>query len=424
VRVLLIAVLFAVLAAPAHAARPLSVGFLDGGFGGADAARLDDAVRVGSDIVRVPVSWAGVSPSKPSAPRDPADPAYRWAAPDAAIAAAQARGLQVLLSFTGAPRWAEGPGRRPKGILPGSWKPSAGATGDFVEAAARRYPTVRYVQVWNETNLDLYLAPQWRRGKPFAPVRYRQMLNASYAGLRRAGTGAKLVTAGTAPYGDPQRGGHRIMPARFWRIVLRRTVRFDILAHHPYAVAGPRRRALNRDDVAIPDMHKLTRLTRAAVRAGKLLPRKRKRFWVTEVSWDSKAPDPFGVPLARHARWLADAFYVLWKQGVDSVFWFQTRDAAPEPSYAATNQSGVFFADGRAKPAARAFAFPFACERSGGATRVWARAPAAGAVQIVRDGRTVKRLTAGSTRVVTARVRGRGTFRARSGGQLSISCRT
>ena len=303
-----------------------------------------------------------MAPTQPASPRDPADPAYDWAAIDAAVAAARARGLRLLLSIDGAPRWAQGSGR-PSSLYTTAWKPSARAAGYFAEALARRHPEVREIQLFNEPNLDRYLAPQWRRGKPFAPVRYRKMLNAAYAGLRRAGTGARLVTAGTAPYGDPGRGGHRIMPVRFWRIVFRKTVRFDILAHHPYAIDGPRRRALNRDDVAIPDMRKLTRLTRDAVRRHKLLPRARKRFWVTEMSWDSRPPDPHGVPAARHARWLADAFFVLWKQGVDTVLWFQTRDQAPVPSYAATNQSGVFLRDGRPKPAARAFAFPFSCER-------------------------------------------------------------
>ena len=419
VRILLLALLFALAATPAQAARPFDTGFFDDF---SQPERLEDAVKTGSSTVRVIVSWNGVARTRPAAPRNPADPAYDWSSVDATVAAVQARGLRVLLSLDRAPTWAEGSGRKPKDILTGSWKPSARAAGEFAEAAARRYPTVRYIQLWNEPNLDYYLAPQWRKGKPFAPVRYRQMLNAAYAGLRRAGTRAKLVTAGTAPYGDPERGGRRLMPARFWRVVLRRTVRFDILSHHPYAIDGPRRRALNRDDVAIPDMHKLTRLVRSAVRRGRLLPRKSKRFWVTEMSWDSKAPDPDGVPLARHARWLADAFFVLWKQGVDTVTWYQTRDQPPP--YPASNQGGVFFRDGRAKPAARAFAFPFSCERRGSRTRVWGKAPVSGTVQIRRNGRTIRSLRPGANRVFTRTVPGRGRFTARSGGDTSISCRT
>jgi hypothetical protein len=424
VRLLLAALFALVLAAPAQAARPLTTGFFDEAFGTADAARLDEAVASGAGIVRLTVTWSAVAPVKPRRQRDPADPVYRWGGVDAAVAAARARRLQVLLTVDRAPGWAEGGGRRAPQILAGSWKPSPAAVGAFVEAVGRRYPQVRFVQLWNEPNLAKYLAPQWSRGRLAGAARYRQMLNAAFAGLRRAGRRARLVTGGTAPYGDPDPGGARVMPVRFWRGVLQRRVRFDILAHHPYAVRGPRAHALNSGDVAVPDMGKLTRLVRQGTRSGKVLPRGRKRFWVTEMSWDSSPPDPNGIPAARHAAWLADAFYVLWKQGVDSVFWFQVRDAAPVPTYDATHQSGIYLRDGTPKLAQRAFAFPFACRRAGSRTLVWTRAPARGPVEI-RDaaGRVAGRLRAGADRIATGFVTGRGVLRARSAGTDSLPCR-
>jgi hypothetical protein len=249
------------------------------------------------------------------------------------------------------------------------------------------------------------------------------MLNAAFAGIRRASPDARLVTAGTAPFGDPVAGGRRTMPVRFWREVLRARVRFDILSHHPYGVGSPRRAAVNRDDASVPDVHKLTALVRGAVRRGTLLPRTGRRTWVTEVSWDSSPPDPDGVPAARHAAWLADALFVLWKQGVDTVAWFQIRDQEPDPSYAATNQSGIYLLDGTPKLAAQAFRFPFACERAGrGRVRVWTKAPAAGPVEVLDGDRVVARLRAGSSRVVTARLRGAAGLRARAGGSTSLPC--
>ena len=185
------------------------------------------------------------------------------------------------------------------------------------------------------------------------------------------------------------------MPARFVRemLCLRRS-RGRLRAHRELPVAGALRRprpppllrrrpdaasALNADDVSIPDIGKLTTLLRAAERTGGALPRKRHRMWVTEVSYDSSPPDPQGVPAAQHARFLEQAFYLLWKQGVDTITWFQIRDQLPQPSYAASSQSGIYFADGRAKPAQRAFRFPLVAERAGRASlRVWGRAPVAG----------------------------------------------
>jgi hypothetical protein len=86
-----------------------------------------------------------------------------------------------------------------------------------------------------------------------------------------------------------------------------------------------------------------------------------------------------------HARWLAEALYVLWRQGADTVLWFQVRDQAPRPSYAATSQSGILRRDGRPKPARRAFSFPFVARRGrDGRVGAWTLAPAGGTLAIER----------------------------------------
>ena len=455
----LVAATLVILAAPvaAQAARPLALGFLDGVFT-ADAPErgpwLQRAADSGSDIVRIEIGWR--ASGRPADPRDPADPAYDFARADAAIVDATSRGLRVLASFTGAPTWAEGPGR-PATAEAGTWKPDPAALQGYGAALARRYsgtfpdparpgrtlPRVDALQPWNEPNLDKYLAPQWSAGKPFAPAHYRRMLRAFADGVKSVRPSALVVSAGTAPFGDPSPGGHRIMPARFVRelLCLRRSkgrlrrasscparARFDVLAHHPYSVGRPTRRALNADDVSIPDIGKLTRLLRAAERLGTALPRTRHRMWVTEVSYDSSPPDPDGVPVARHARFLEQAFYLLWKQGVDTITWFQVRDQPPQPSYAASVQSGIYFADGRAKPARQAFRFPLVAQRDGReALRVWGRAPVAGSVRIQRRVgagwrlvRTV-RATRHGTFAVRIATRSRMTLRARVGADTSLA---
>ena len=279
---------------------------------------------------------------------------------------AQARGLKVLLTITGAPAWAEGPGR-PRTAAPGTWKPDPQALGDFAGAAARRYPGVRYWQIWNEPNLDNHLAPQWtrRNGRHVAAAaqQYRSMLNASYAAIKAVNPQNTVAVGGNAPYGDP-RGFGRTRPLTFWKEVLKRPTSFDVFAHHPYSTQGPRRHALNRNDVSVPDVVRLTRLVRSAVRRGLAKPRKSKPLWITEIGWDSNPPDPNGVPARRHAAWLADAFYVLWKQRAAKIVWTFVRDQAPTGGFDRTYQSGVFLQSGAPKLAQRAFAFPVACERA------------------------------------------------------------
>jgi hypothetical protein len=174
-------------------------------------------------------------------------------------------------------------------------------------------------------------------------------------------------------------------PARFVRELLRRPVHFEVLAHHPYSVGGPFRHALNADDVSLPDLGKLLRPLRAAERAGRALPARAPSACGSRGLLGQPPADPDGVPALVHARWLAEALYVLWRQGADAVLWFQVRDQAPRPSYAATSQSGILRRDGRPKPARRAFSFPFVARRGrDGRVGVWTLAPAAGTLAVER----------------------------------------
>jgi hypothetical protein len=151
---------------------------------------------------------------------------------------------------------------------------------------------------------------------------------------------------------------------------------------------------------------------------------------VTEVSYDSGPPDPEGVPLATHARYLEQAIYELWREGVDTIVWFQVRDQLPVPSYAATSQSGVYFRDGRPKPALRAFRFPLVAERTGrSSVRVWGRAPVAGTVQIEQRTRSgwepVRSIHADVHSTFITQIRGRGplALRGRIGDETSLTWR-
>jgi hypothetical protein len=432
-----------VLAAPAGAAT-LRTGFFDGRFTSADpaerAAWLERGAAAGGSLVRLEVGWGGTAPRRPAVATDPADPAYNWSGTDAAVVSAVAAGQLPLLSVNGAPPWAEG-AHRPSDAKTGTWRPRARALGQFAEALAKRYsgryaglPQVRYFQVWNEPNLATYLTPQWvrKRGRFVAasPGIYRGLLNAAYAGIKRVRRSNLVIGAGTAPYGDLEPGGRRIAPVAFLRGVLARKTHLDAISHHPYGVGGPFRHALNRNDVAVPDLGKLTRVLRQAQRAHRVLPRGRKQLWVTEMSWDSSPPDPQGVPERTQAKWLAQGFYELWRQGVSAVTWFQVGDQRPVPSYAATNQSGVYFLDGQPKLSATAFRFPFVVtRRSRGNVSFWLRSPAGGRVVVeARRGSSwrrvwTRRAARGGVLAGKVRMSRRAALRARLGRTASLAWR-
>jgi hypothetical protein len=178
--------------------------------------------------------------------------------------------------------------------------------------------------------------------------------------------------------GSSLRGGHCPDPAHF-----------DVLAHHPYSVGPPQTKAINADDISIPDIWKLKAILRASERAGDALPRIHHSIWVTETGYNTKPPNPSGIPVDEQARWLEQTFQLLWKEGVSLVTWNTIVDQPPVPSYATTSQSGIYFLGGQPKPSLQAFHLPIVATRVSPSTvQVWVRTPATGqlVLQALRAG--------------------------------------
>ncbi|MGH2950599.1 MAG: cellulase family glycosylhydrolase [Solirubrobacterales bacterium] len=444
-RCLLVSTLLAALLAlgpgDATAARGLTTGFADPLFTAAEAGSrhqaLDRTVDARAGLVRINVLWSSVATAQPADPRDPADPAYDFSSYDTAILDATQRGLDVLLTIYRAPAWAEGAGR-PAGTPAGSWRPQPAAFADFGHAIATRYsgsfpaasplPRVRLYQAWNEPNLSTYLNPQYEGEQSLSAGVYTPMIDAFYDAIKGVHRDNLVITAGTAPYGDPP-GGRRTRPLVFWREAL--AARFDVLAHHPINTSGgPRRSAIHRDDVSTPDLHHLRRLLRAAERRGVTGTPGRHRIWVTEIWWESDPPDGFeGVSLGRHARYLEEALYLLWKQGARVVLNLQVSDSVfDQANPLLDTATGLFFHDGRAKPAFTAYRFPFVADRrSKRRVLAWGKAPAGGRVRIERRaGRGWRRIggarvRAGKVFKEKLRLRDRANLRARVAGQKSLT---
>src|SRR5439155_14349214 len=142
-----------------------------------------------------------------------------------------------------------------------------------------------------------------------------------------------------------------------------------------YTSGGPTHHAQLANDVSIGDLPKLTRLLAAAARTDHLV--RRPQLWVTEFSWDSNPPDPQGVPVALQARWVSEALYRFWRNGVRVVAWFSVRD---EPLATSFYQSSLWYrgttmALDRPKPALEAFRFPVVGLPDGDGVLVWGRTP-------------------------------------------------
>ena len=410
----------------------------------------------GAQMIRLDVNWNQVAPATPPTgfdPSDPSSPGYNWSKVDEQVRELAAARFQILITVQFAPKWAEGPDM-PKTAMAGTWEPNATDFGEFAQAIATRYdgsypdpltsgaslPRVSYWQAWDEPNLPEYLAPQWAQDgsgnyEPVSPTIYRNMQNAFYRGVKAASPGNYDIEGGLAPYGDDPSTdpSARMHPVAFERALLclgenlkesagcPGPTYFDAFDSHPYGISGPTTTAYYADDISVPDVHKLTTVVRAAQQAGTAMPHGVKGNWVTEISWDTDPPDPEAVPIQEESRWLEQSLYILWKQGVSTILWWQLVDSPPIPNYADTYQAGVFFLNGAAKPGATAFRFPFITFRtSRKLVTGWGRAPTTGTLivqkQLLRGGwDTIARTRVSAQQVfeIPFALRGSGTLRAK-----------
>jgi hypothetical protein len=376
-----------------------------------EPAAFEHVRQAGAQLALTPLRWGTVAPrSEPASwdPTNPSDPHYDWDQFDVWVTNAVQAGLTPVLQLRGAPLWAQ---RCPEPTdTDAPCKPDPAALAAFATAAARRYsgdyvglPRVRFWQGLNEPNLSLFFSPQFEGGRPVSPALYRKLINAFYFAVKAVDPSNVVLAAGLGPIAVR---GLTIGPMRFARHLLcmagaRRPhptrgschggVHFDIFDVHPYTTGGPTHRG-GVDDVELGDLPKLQALLRAADRAGRIRGRfRRTPLWMTEFGWDSKPPDPGGLPMKIEVRWTAEALYRAWRAGVRNFFWYSLRDFPPEPNlpFSETLQTGLYFRgatveEDQPKELMYAFRFPFVAYPHGrGGLFFWGRTPDSGPGKIV-----------------------------------------
>lgn len=458
-----IAVLLVSLAAESAVARPvrpLATGISDAQVfrQGAPGAAFAHARAAGASYVRLSFSWreiapAGVLPPLFWDPSDPFEPSYRWSSLDQAVSRARRHRLEPVVQFTNAPTWAQ---RCQQGDS--ACDPDPAYFGDFALAAARRYsglhagiPRVRYWMPLNEPNLSYYFNPQYRNGEPVSPRLYRALVSAFAASVKSVFSDNLVVMGGLAPL--YRFAGVTVGPLDFMRRLLCMEgrerphpapgcdggVAIDVWSTNPFTTGSPTRQGPHPDDVSLGDLPEMTRLLRAAERAGRIVSRLRPiPFWVLEFSYDSDPPDPQGLAPRLHARWSAEALYRAWRAGVSAFFWYGIRDEATGGRPHNATAEGALYTRGarvaadRPKRALYAFRFPLVAFSRANGFYVWGRTPEArpGSVLIqartARGWRDVGRLRADRfgifSKLLRSRYGGRqrGLVRARVSGGRSI----
>jgi hypothetical protein len=259
-------------------------------------------------------------------------------------------------------------------------------------------PAVSMYTLWNEPNLQVFLLPQWeRRGAGWFPRSaeiYRAMVQAAYPAIKSQAPNAQVLIGGTAGTASRVPGIGSVPPLRFIRALacvdqrLRpittggcaafRQVPGDGWAHHPYSTKTlPSRDASDPNNVPVAGTPRLVATLRALVRRGRLAAGNAD-VYMTEYGYETNPPDPHATfGLEQQGALLAQAEYIATRSPAVKMWaQFMLRDL-PGDALGSDWQSGLYFADGRPKPAASTFRTPsFAtCVRSGRQrlVMVWAR---------------------------------------------------
>lgn len=442
-------------APPARAASSLQAMFEDDDMLTADpAGTLEKFRMLGVQTIRLSIRWQDIAPN-PRSRRVPAHfngadpaayPASRWATLDGMVRAAAGSGIALDFDLLGpAPRWAVGPGA-PRGNTNFNWNPNPRLYEQFVQAVGRRYsgtydprrkrlapgaagdlPRVSFWSVWNEPDYGPSLAPQGVMGHltiENSPRMYRNLVDAAWTALQRAGHGADTFIWGElAPRGKNYWGVFSGMkPLVFLRAMYCVDSRYRPLKGTAAAVrgcpatpAGSRRfRALNpalfsasgvsnhpymrwyrpdREAVFDPDYSTLGEIgtfERALDRLQRVYGSSRRfAVWNTEFGYLTSPPkhdnqvEPGGqrypwVKQTTAAYYLNWAEYLSWRDPrIRSFFQYLMKD--PLPSTRATDwggfASGLLNYDGSRKPGYFAWRMPVylpvTSTRRGRALEVW-----------------------------------------------------
>jgi hypothetical protein len=320
-------------------------------------AVFDLAQQANAGIVRTTVYWSRIAETRPSNAANPFDPAYRFDDLDEFVRNAGLHGMEVMLTIWGTPAWANG--GKGQNYAPTRYSDLQ----SFARAVASRYsgrytgyPFVRYYTVWNESNLGLFLSPQYdAKGKPAAPAIYAKLYRAAYAGIKLGNARALVGIGETSARGRDRFLGRQgtqetESPGKFAELLAQQkpALKFDAWSHHPYPTSLTQKpNAIVRwPNVTLSQLHRFessldTWFHRDAI-----------PIWITEYAYQTKPENPSGVTYATQAAYARQVLnFAAGDPHVQMFIWFILRD---DPTSAW--QSGLVERAGTKKPAFATFA--------------------------------------------------------------------
>ncbi len=326
-------------------------------------------------------------------------PPLNWNRFDGLVRACKTLGLVCYFNVTGpGPSWAhpKPPAQYKKDAK--WWKPRPRNFYNFVRAVGARYngkfrdndegrtilPRVHMWSLWNEPNQGGWLRPQWLNGKAVSPSLYRQLYLFGYNALQREGHSQDIILAGeTAPINVARQTTTSAMGPKIFlnelfcgpgsnglgcgEFAKKGPIKAYAWAHHPYTKQNsPLARDADPQAITLANFNELGEQLDQLSATGHVAAGM--SLMSTEFGYETNPPDPFAATnLQQQAQYLAISEYMTsTNPRVLGQTQFLLRDVPPNKRYSAgsrnywgTYQSGLYGSTGIAKPAIKAYAFPF-----------------------------------------------------------------
>ena len=267
----------------------------------------DVVKNAGIGWAREDIQWFRVQP-KPGM--------FDWTFTDAAFRELIKRDIQIVGVLGYPPGWAT-PYSGDLASQPSFYAPDTKLFDAYVQAVVKRYGRyVKYWEIWNEPDNPLF----WQPAPD--PSAYATLLKATAVTIRSIDPSAQILLGGINPFDT--RFLEQIALDGAWDS-------FDILAIHPYV--DPIRPEAAGIGAAADSVRTL------AARFGQ------KPLWVTEIGWASGRSDHDSVGLGdeqQQADYLVRAMVLLWRAGIERIFWYTLKDDPGNP------YGLVAYGDGRA----------------------------------------------------------------------------
>jgi hypothetical protein len=154
---------------------------------------LDMIAAGGFTFIRQPFFWYEIEP-QPDVYWDAKWKVSTWEKYDRIVELANERGLEIIARLDKPPRWAR-EGQPNLDQFPDGPPTRVEDYADFVATVVSRYRgKIRYIQIWNEPNLQ----GEWG-GQPIDPAAFTELLKAAYIAAKRANPEVVVLMPGLAP---------------------------------------------------------------------------------------------------------------------------------------------------------------------------------------------------------------------------------